>query len=150
MLGLSSPFEALADPLRAFKVQIGFAQQSPAGQFKTLQADFNRLAKEAQGGSLAAIGQLQGAGQALLSAAGTYGASPEIARVSTQITSVLDSVLGNLEAAQRTASAGLEGAIARASRAQIDTMTELVSEQRKAVAELKSLNRALTKLPRAA
>ena len=150
LLGLSSPFEALADPLRAFKTQIGFTQQSPAEQFKTLQADFNRLAKEAKGGSLTAIGQLQGAGQALLSAAGTYGASPEIARVSTQITSVLDSVLGNLEAAQRTASAGLEGAIARASRAQIDTMTELVSEQRKAVAELKSLNRALTKLPRAA
>lgn len=150
VLGTQAPFTALSDPLRAFQTQIGFGVLSPAAQFKALQTDFDRIAREAQGGSLTAIGQLPGAGQALLSQAGTFGASPAIAKVTTQISSVLDTVLGNIDTAQRAASQGLESAIQRASTAQIDTLRELIDQGRQQVAELKKLSQAILRAPRTA
>ena len=148
--GLATPFAELTAPLQAFQQQINFQQLSPAEQYQALLKDFNRISKEAKRGSLTAIGQLQGAGQALIGAAGAYGASPEIAKVTERVSSVIETVLGNLDKAQRTATAGLTGAIKRASEAQIDTLKELISETRKSVAELKKLNRKLHSTPRAA
>jgi hypothetical protein len=143
-LGLQAGFTSLSDPLRAFQTQIGLGIQSPASQFAALQKDFERIAKEAQAGSLTAISQLQGAGQALIGASGAFGASPAIVQATQQVSSVLDKVLTNLDEAQRVATSGITTVIKAASDAQIDTLQELINATKEQTAEMKKAFKGLT------
>ena len=97
--------------------------------------------RQAEKGNLNAIAELPGAAQLFRDLAGRFGASPLQAQVDKQILNAVSDVLGTVRDAQQEASRGMIGAINRASRAQIDTLQELVAELREVKREIKRLGR---------
>ena len=140
-LALSVParFEALSDPLEAFRTQIRFENKNPTQQFEAAKADFERLVRQAEQGNLEAIAQLPAAGELFRSLAGQFGASPLQAQVDKEIVESINRVLGVVGDAQREASRGMVTAINEASRAQIDTLNELIIEARETKREIRRL-----------
>lgn len=140
-LGVIAPFEQLLAPLEAFKQQLKFADLSPAQQLAAAEQDFRRIAELSRAGSTIAIGQLQGAAELFVRLSEQVRASPGGASARAEAFGIVESVMADLKRAQAEASRGLEAEIQRASRAEIDTLKELIQVGRDTVAEIKKLRR---------
>ena len=140
-LSITSPFEQLLDPLREFIQELNLGNMNPAGQMQAAGEEFRRIAALAEAGSTVAIQQLQGAGQAFISQAERFGASPGGASARIEVQNVIESVMGSLEAAQREASATVEDVIRQASQREVDTIRELIDVGLQQIEEIKRLRR---------
>lgn len=140
-LSITSPFEQLMDPLQEFLGELQVGNLNPAGQIQAAQDEFRRIAELARAGSTTAIQQLESAGQAFIQQAERFGASPGGVAARTEVISVVESVMADVNRAQREASAGLEGAIMQAAQRQVDTLRELIDVGRLQIEEIKRLRR---------
>jgi hypothetical protein len=138
---LLTPFEQLADPLRAFQTQLEFSLLNPLEAFQRAQADFERIAGLAQVGDLAAIGQLQGAGQLFIDLASRVGASPGAAAATAQVQASNAEVLAKIEDAEREAGADITDAIDRARKEEVTTLRELIDKVDELIRETKRGNK---------
>jgi hypothetical protein len=143
LVSLLDPFQALSGPLEAFATSLEFSLLSPLEAFQRAQADFERIAGLAQAGDLAAIGQLQGAGQLFIDLAKQVQASPGQATATAQVQAVNVEVLSKLEAAEREAGQDIEDAVDRHRREEIATLREMIDEIKEVAAEIRKGNKRI-------
>ena len=134
---LLDPIQALKDPLTALKAQLTFTSLNPAAQFQFAQQDFERIAAEALGGDLSAIGDFAGAAQLFLQQADRFGASPSVATATAEIQNLTAQLIDRLDAAQTQASAGIEDVLDRFRRENTDKLDELIDAIQEQTAILK-------------
>ena len=142
-LSIGDPFEALSDPLRDFQQELDRTLLNPAQLLARAQADFDRLAREARGGDLGAIAELREAGQFLIQESGRFGSSPGQVEATREVRSVISDVLRDVDRAQREAGRNVQDEIRRASRAEIDTLRELVNVAQETADEIRKMAREL-------
>lgn len=137
---LLDPFEALINPLEAFQKQLEFASQNPAQRLSAAQADFDRIAAEALGGSTTALTQLAEAGALLIAQATEVGASPGGAAATATVAGVIEEALEITREAQDQASREVTNELTRLRREVVDTLAELVELTKAELRELKKSN----------
>jgi hypothetical protein len=140
-LSITSPFEQMLDPLREFGRELSIGNLNPSQQFQAAAEEFRRVAAAAQAGDLAAIGRFQGAAQDFISRAEGFNASVGGVAARTEVQTALQNVTGQIEAAQRQASAGIEDAIRVAQQRNQDKLSEVVQELQLVKEEIKRLRR---------
>lgn len=138
---ITEPFQQLRDPLLAFSKELQFGTLNPAGQMEAAQKEFRRIATLAQAGSTSAIQQLEGAGRAFIEQAGRFGASPALVQANLEVRNAIEAVNAELIAAQKAASRGVEDAIYKADRNNVNTLREMILELRLVADEVKRLGR---------
>jgi hypothetical protein len=142
-LEISREFDAILNPLREFSQELKFSVASPTESFRLARQEFERIAALAKSGDISAIGALPEAGRLFLEQASQFGASPGRVAAEQQIQDVLEDVIQATTTAQKAATAGMEGAIQRASDLEIDKLSEMVSHGRDTIAELRRVRSAI-------
>lgn len=138
-LSVVEPFKQLREPLVAFGRDLQLGNMNPADQAAAQRNEFQLIAQRAMSGDLEAIRQLQGAGQEWIRMAEQFGGSAAGADARTEVMRVVKDVLASIDAAQKLAMMGVEGAVKAAELAIVDTLGELVKIGRETVAEIMRL-----------
>jgi hypothetical protein len=142
-LEVSREFDAILNPLREFSQELKFSVASPTEAFRLAREEFERIAALARSGDISAIAALPEAGRLFLEQATQFGASPGRVAAETQIQDVLEDVIQITTSAQKTATAGMEDAIQRASDREVDKLSEMVSYGQETIAELRRVRNAI-------
>lgn len=139
-LSIVEPFKQLREPLVAFSRQLSLGNMNPLGQMDAAAAEFRRVSQLAMGGDTDAIRQLESVGQDFIRMSEQFGGSASGADARTEVQRVIKDVLGAIDAAQKLAMMGVEGAVKAAELAIVDTLGELVKIGQQTVAEIKRLS----------
>jgi hypothetical protein len=137
ILGALDPFRQLAAPLEALQKQLEDAALSPARQFASAQAEFQRIAGLAEGGDLGAIADFNAVAARFIELAGQVGASPGQADAIRQVQAALPDILAGIKEAEEDAASDVVNELTRLRREVVDTLHEMVEEQRLTIRELK-------------
>lgn len=135
------PFRQMLEPLQFQEQDLSYMLLNPLQQFQKSGEDFHDIARRALAGDLNAIAQFEDASRRYIEEAGKSGASVAQSAAIGEVLEYNRQLQDVIINAQREASAGVEEAIRRGDQRKIDTLKELIAEQRLTREEIQRLRR---------